>query len=292
MRIPGFAAALLCAALLAASPPDSAAGGPPPAAQTFYDRALDAMRNLPQPAYVTYGIVGQGVGLDVDLETLHHLVWLELTNEPNVPSGPVTWHLQHRTYDYSTEITTEDGRRYVSTRAFFDPTWYGAFRALREGMLFYQQTDEPIETPPPSPAPGASPDLRTIAVVEVIGSNIYAVDDRGPEQCGNGDPGHALQLTSRKRDPHHQLSYVVVDTKNMRFCTIRFDTSQRGGTGGYVEQHYGTVGGYWMQTDGEIFSAVRVLGVTVTQGTWDYKIYYGGFPPTLPPSTFVPYDWQ
>jgi hypothetical protein len=256
---------------------------PPPSPETFYSAAVDSMRALPQPQYLTYTIAGEGENLSIDLTVIRHLVWLQMTTgETDAPSE---WAIRHRTNDYASEITDEDGRRLVSTRAFFDTTWYGAFRALREGMLMYQRID-PSVSAYATPTPGPSPDLRTIAVVEVFGTNIYRVVDKGPATCTDGAPGHALNLVPRDRDRRHQLTDVVVNLSNMHFCTMRFYVrdSEFNGT---VEQHYSTVGGYWLQTDGMIETGIRALGIMVNHGVWRYRVTRMTFPASIPAETFL-----
>lgn len=252
--------------------------------QAFYGAAVQSMRALSQPQYLTYTMSGEGDNLSIGLRVIRHLVWLEMiTGSAHFPSE---WTIRHRTDDYASEITAYGGRqRYVSTRAFFDPTWYGAFRALRDGMLMYQQTDAPVSASA-TPTPGPSPDLRTIAVVTVMGSNVYNVEDRGTATCENGDPGHALHLVSREPDPRHQLSDVVVDLRNMHFCTMRFNVRESGFNGS-VEQHYDTVGGYWLQTDGIIETGIRSLGVMVAHGSWRYRLTQMRFPSSITEEAFL-----
>jgi hypothetical protein len=258
----------------------------PPSIDAFYSFAVDSMRALRQPQYLTYSMEGEGDGLAIALRVIHHLVWLELrTSSPAAPTPALIWSLRHRTDDYASEIVEEDGRRLVSTRAFFDPTWYGAFRALRDGMLDYQKPEPPVSAYA-TPTPGPSPDLRTIAVVQVIGTNIYRIVDNGESVCSNGDPGHALHLISRDDNPRHQLADVVVDLRNMHFCTMRFNVSDPGWRGS-VEQHFNDVGGYWLQTDGVIESSVRALGILLGHGVWHYRINQMTFPSTIAPETFL-----
>jgi hypothetical protein len=255
--------------------------------ESFYSSAVESMRALRQPQYLTYTMEGQGIGLSIRLKVVHHLVWLELRASPYaLQTGPVVWTLRHRTDDYASEIVEEDGRRLVSTRAFFDPTWYGAFRALRDGMLDFQQTDQPVSAYA-TPTPGPSPDLRTIAIVEVIGTNIYSVEDAGSAYCENGDSGRALHLTARDGSPRHQLSDVVVDLRNLHFCTMRFNVAG-GGWRETVEQHFSDVGGYWLQTDGSIEASVRQLGMLLGHGVWSYHLDATQFPASIDPWAFVP----
>lgn len=246
------------------------------------------MRALPQPQYLTYTMEGDGDNLSIGLKVIRHLVWLEMTT--GSAGFPSEWAIRHRTDDYASQITEADGRRLVSTRAFFDPTWYGAFRALRDGMLMYQRTDPPVSAYA-TPTPGPPSDLRTIAVVSVIGSDIYRVVDKGPATCTDGDPGQALHLISRERNPRHQLADVVVNLRNMHFCTMRFNISVSGFSGS-VEQHYSTAGGYWLQTDGIIETGVRALGIMIGHGVWRYRLTQLSFPASIPAETFLRPPYQ
>lgn len=260
-----------------------------PSIEAFYSEAVDTMRALPQPAYLTYSMEGEGKGLAIDLKVVNHLVWLEFTmSSPPQDSEPTTWQLRHRTNDYASEILADEGRRLVSTRAFFDPTWYGAFRALRDGMLDFQKDDPPLSSYA-TPTPGPPSDLRTIAAVKVIGTAIYRVFDKGATTCENGDQGRAIHLVSRDSDPRHQLADVVVDTQNGRFCTIRFNVADLTDHGwrGSVIQHYADVGGYWLQTDGTIETSERQLGIQLMHGVWNYRLDSMNFPRTIPAETFL-----
>lgn len=261
----------------------------PTAVEAFYSAAVDSMEALRQPQYLTYSMEGEGKGLAIDLQVVHHLVWLEFTlSSPPQASDPTSWALRHRTDDYVSEIVEDDGRRLVSSRAFFDPTWYGAFRALRDGMLDYQKDDPPISSYA-TPTPGPPTELRTIAAVKVIGTAIYGVVDKGTTTCENGDPGRALHLVPRDRNPRHQLADVVVDLNNMHFCTIRFNVSDLtdGGWRGSVIQHYSDVGGYWLQTDGSLEASARMLGIQLMHGVWQYRLDNVTFPSRIPAEHFL-----
>jgi hypothetical protein len=282
---PVFGVALI---LLACGSEQALAEQAPASPEAFYSAAVDSMRALPQPQYLTYTIEGDGDNLSISLTVIRHLVWLEMLTGGS--AFPSQWSIRHRTDDYASEISEEDGRRLVSTRAFFDPTWYGAFRALRDGMLDYQKTDPSVSSYA-TPTPGPPGDLRTIAVVEVIGTNIYSVVDKGPATCSDGAPGHALHLIPRDRNPRHQLADVVVNLRNMHFCTMRFNASTYGFRGS-VEQHYSTVGGYWLQTDGFVETGIRTLGIMVGHGVWHYQLTQVRFPRSVPAETFVPPFYQ
>lgn len=272
---------LAIAAPLAGTAPAAAAATQPPSAKQFYESALAAMRNLPEPAYVDDTLRGRGQGIAINLEVIRHLVWLGFT----LGSGRSVWTMQHRTDDYATAIVDEHGRRYLSQRSFFDPTWYGTYRALRDGMLDYQDREKPI-APRAIPTPDPS-GLKTIAILSVMGPGIYHVRDAGPATCSNGDAGHALHLIARDHDPRHQLSGVVVDLRNMRLCSVRFALGAAFGFAGYVEQHYADVGGYWMQTGGVIDGNLRLFGIAVHHGVWRYRLTGMNFPQRIASKTFA-----
>jgi hypothetical protein len=260
----------------------------PPSPQAFYAQALSAMRQLPEPPYVTYRLEGQGDGLQIALTTISGQVWLQI----GAGSMPSSWLLRHRTDDYTTEIYDAwADRRLVTQRSFFDPTWYGSYRALRDGMLGYQDVEAPVSAQPTAP-PDRATTLKTIAVETVMGPGIYAVEDRGSVTCANGDPGHALHLVPRTPDPRRQLTEVVVDTRSMRFCSIRYAWRGQGGFRGEVEQHYADVGGYWMQTDGLLDGSMRALGIVVHHGIWRYRFVGMQFPPSLPDGIFAANPYQ
>jgi hypothetical protein len=261
----------------------SVAAAEPFSARELYLQALKAMGDLSQPAYVTYRFESTSDGLQADLTTIGGNVWLSI----HAGTAPGSWTLRHRTYDYASEIVNAvDGRRYVSHRSFFDPTWYGAFRALRQGMLYSQDPAPPRPTPGDA-LPTPDPSLKTIGVVSVMGPAVYTIEDRGPATCQGGESGRALHLVSRNRDPQHQLSDVVIDLQSLRFCMMRFGSPAGFGFHGFVEQHYADVGGYWMQTDGLLDGTLRAFGISMHGGVWRYRLRDMQFPSALPLETFL-----
>ncbi|HEV2643306.1 MAG TPA: hypothetical protein VGT98_11385 [Candidatus Elarobacter sp.] len=255
----------------------------PASGREVYVRTLAAMSALPQPRYVAYRLESSSEGLQVDLATSGGQVWLNIRHG----TAPERWSLRHRTYDYESEIVNgSDGRRFLSQRSFFDPTWYGAYRALRQGMLESQDPAPPHDPPPVEPTPTPGPVLKSIGMVSVMGPAIYDIEDRGSAPCPNGDSGRALHLTRRDKDPHHQLSDVIVDLQSMNFCMMRFATPSAFGFHGTVEVHYANVGGYWMQTDGLLDGTIRAFGVSMHHGTWHYRLVDMQFPSALPPEVF------
>jgi CubicO group peptidase (beta-lactamase class C family) len=254
-------------------------------AQAFYAAAVATMDRVRQPAFVAYDLHAQSDNIHVGLQVLSKNVWLLFQSG----SAPTDWNVKHRTQDYVSEVVDKNAgdRRYVSARPLFDPTWFGAFRALRDGMLGFQNPDpsrDALTIAEPTAQPETS--LHTIAAVSVIGPGIYAVEDRGLATCPNGDPGHAFHLVPRRRDPRKQLSDVTVDLKSMRFCMIRFGWNALWFTG-FVEQHYADLDGYWVVTDGLLDGTLRVLGIKTHHFIWNYHLNNMTFPEELSPQTFT-----
>ncbi len=272
----------LVAALLVCAGGGAPARADDAAASALYLRAIAAMTDLPQPRYLSYDMESKGDGLMVDPVVQRGAVWLDIHGG----SGTERWPIAHRTYDYET-VFTADSKQYLTARSFFDPTWYGAYRALHQGMFDTQDAAPPRDL---DPHPGPSPDLglSTIAMSSVMGPRIYRVYDRGATTCANGDAGRALHLVSRLKGGRHQLTDVIVDTTSDRFCMMRFD--EHGGIGfhGYLDQYYGNVDGYWLQTGGFMDGTLRAFGISLHHGTWSYRLTNVRFPAQLPPGTFAP----
>lgn len=197
----------------------SAAGGGrslaanPPSALEFYRQAIKSMDAIKEPAYVTFRLESTSHGLRGDFQRCNMYFCISPGNNTD------RWTVWHRTNDFTTAILdTENDHRYVNRLNFFDPTWYGVYHGLTEGMMNVpQETNAAL--PSPTPTPDAS--MRTIAAISVFGPGIYIVSDRGPAVCPNGDAGHAVHLTARDHNRRHQLSDVIVDLKWMRFCSVR-----------------------------------------------------------------------
>ncbi len=255
----------------------------PSSAESLYLSAVNATSSRAQPAFESADLHSRSAGLSVRLFKHDHFVWLGFQggNEPS------SWQIRHRTDDYASEIIDENGTRYVSGRSFFDPTWYGTYRALRDGMLFYQDIEKPLSARE-TPAPLAATSMREIAAVHVMGSTIYRLEDRGQQACPNGNPGRAIHTVAHDRAPQHQLSDVIVNLQTNEFCMLRFGVRRDAfGFHGIVEQHFADVGGYWTLTDGIIDGTFRALGISVHHGIWQYTLDDIRFPGAIPPEVFA-----
>jgi len=255
------------------------------AAVLLYSRSLRVMDGLRQPRYLAYRLESSSDGLQIDLwADPQGLVWLR----GHDGSAPDAWTFRHRTFDYMNEIVhVSDGRRFVSPRAVFDPTWYGAVRAMHLGMFLPGK--QPLAAPRES-TEGGDTALKTIGSVSVMGPALYNIQDRGAVSCPNGQPGHALHFTSRDNDYLHQLSDVVIETRSARFCVVTFLARGAGSvvTSGTFEEHYADVNGYWLQTDGVLDGMWQASPLSRKRhGIWRYRLVDMSFPATLSNDIFA-----
>lgn len=270
--------------LFTASGGTQGAADAPPPILALYRQTIKAMDDLKEPPYVTYRLESTSEGLRGDFYHCPGTFFCtSLGNNTN------HWMLWHRTNDFHTAILDLDNnRRYDTDTTFFDPTWYGPYRALRIGMINVPRV-APSALPSTSPIPASS--LPVIGTVSVFSPGIYEVSDRGDTTCPNGDPGHAVHLTSRTRNPLHQLSDAIINLKWTRFCSVRLTRHGGGALAGnttHWEGHYGEVGSYWMLTDGFVDESGRIVGVSTRGGTWRFRLFDMRFPESLPPDTFSP----
>jgi hypothetical protein len=223
------------------------------------------MDALPQPAYIMYRLVTAD---DVDM----HVVLLQGRSDVwfSFPKGAGTSDLRvfHRRSSAQSIIVGAAGKRYVTPRAFFDPSWPGAVNAMRDGMFFWGDAFQPgvTEVPTPSPSPSPPPGVRTIAVEEAATSTLYDVSDGGDATCENGDQGHALHLKARRDPERYQLTYAVVDIARNVFCTLRFSDQPSWKYLISDTEFYGEVGHYWVRMGGVfeiIQSEERMIPVVV-----------------------------
>jgi hypothetical protein len=262
-------------------------------AGALYSAAIEAMSKANEATYVAYRLEGRSdTGLDIRLSVEEDgSVWLRSTRG----SAPAVWSILHRSRDFESAIVDQSGGRYVSNRSFFDPTWYGAFHALHDGMFFWNRRAQPvpqgITRPDTLVGPGEGA-LATIAVVRAMGSQIYIVRDDGDARCSNGDPGRALGITARASPVIHQLTAAIVDLRTTQFCMLRFteDETLRGLAfpGRFsVEQHYDSVGGYWVQTGGVVDFDEPMEPFGTSLSSWRYRLLDMTFPQTIPDDMFA-----
>lgn len=285
-RVFAYAFAIVACGVAIAGPiPGRSAN--PASARELYVKAIAVMEALKQPAFVTYRLESKSDGLRGDVSDTCHPCMSPGSNVDH-------WTIWHRTWDYETAVLDQrTGGRYVMNNASMDPTWYGTARALHTGMIHGINTYRIPNPSAPPIMPNATPTpdttLKTISVLAVIGPGIYNIEDRGDAACPNGDAGRALHLWSRTRNQGHQLSDVIVDLHSLRFCMMRFAMNAAGPLGGsaVAEEHFGDVGGYWMETDGFVDGTLRVLGIRAAHGRWYYRLVDMQFPASLPDNIFT-----
>jgi hypothetical protein len=257
------------------------------ASALLYTHSLRVMNGLRQPKYLAYRLESSSDGLHFDIfADGRGQVWLR----GHDGSTTDAWVFRHRTFDYMSEIVhVSDGHRFVSPRSVFDPTWYGAVRAMRLGMFLGRQEPaaprESTEARDTSEAP-----LKTIGSVSATGPAVYDIEDRGAVSCPSGQPGHALHFTSRDNNYLHQLSDVVIEVASARFCVVTFLARGAGSvvTSGSFEQHYAEVNGYWVQTDGVIDGTWQSSILSRKRhGVWRYRLVDMSFPDTLSNDIFA-----
>lgn len=234
----------------------------PPSAEQYYARAIEAMRNLPQPNYVTY---------DVHVHTTG--VGFLLTDKPNGKASvdlgigdrrakrDADFHAAYRKNGGLTSVQTPDGAWGVIDSPIFDPTWTGVDDWIRYGM-----SGAPASaTARFSPAPEFS-GLPVIAAVSAMGLAYYNATDSGAATCANGDPGHRVHLIARKDPLDHPLTDAVIDMRTNRLCSVHFAMRQSVVAAGYtgtIELNLDDVGGTSLIRSGTFDFMIRALGIGV-----------------------------
>ncbi len=259
----------------------AATGGTPPSASQYYSRALDTMKRLAQPAYVSFDTNVTGHGLNVGKPCDNgKIAWHFGLGSQKPPV--LKWHATYTSADLSETIHTDDGSVCGGTAQTFDrPTWHDAYNWIRYGML----TDASnTATPAAGASPTPSPDLKTIAEVSVISPGAYFVTDGGAQRCPSGSQGHELHLAPRLDPAKNQLRDVVIESDTARICRIRFNlvTYQSAGTGlrGDMTLDFDTVGGKWMITRGHAAVALKMIGMQLKKATIDFWYSNVQFPAT------------
>jgi hypothetical protein len=148
----------------------------------LYNAAIKNMAALPEPPYVVYRLEGKPASairpLQVKLRVNDKLVWLD----GDASNANTTWFVVHRTSDFTSAILDENKHQYVSNRSFFDPTWYGAYHALHDGMFFlypFFSDHQPKPQPIPTPEPSITGGPKTITSVTVPAPGLYKVQGTG-----------------------------------------------------------------------------------------------------------------
>lgn len=278
----GLAIAALCCA---ASPADDVFSP-----EGFYRDALAQMQHIAEPPFVTYRTIVPSGHTSVIVRSDPNGYAKVSIRASTLVEPERTWQVAYRGSDGAASIALPDGHRAITGLALFDPTWRGAFRWMRHGIVATDVAEpEPDATPATTQGTGTPPPV--IAVVEAFGTSSYAVEDGGPIPCADGRDGRHLHLVARGDPVTHPLTDVVVDTQSMRFCTMRFHQAVKGGAGkGYfdIDLHFSDVGGYYLITDGKVTGGIRAFLIMAFNLNTPFTYDGVALPRSLPADLFDP----
>jgi len=253
-----------------------------------YRAALQTMRSLPVPSYVTYH-----ADLDPGDATISLTNLLDGRIKPRVVLGAEyypasSFEVAYRASDGLAAIAVDSDHRAYSSLALFDPTWNGVSLWLRRGLL--ATIDRVGATPGPNATPTPAKTPATILTVYAFDPNAYRVEDAGVGWCGS-DPGRMLRLTATRDVGRHPLQRIVIDAIDGRICLARFAVSGTEGSAqfdGYVELQLGFASGYPLVTDGYLDVGVKQAGERI--GFAHVRFHYRDVhtPVALPDATFAP----
>uniref|UniRef100_E6Q6L3 Uncharacterized protein n=1 Tax=mine drainage metagenome TaxID=410659 RepID=E6Q6L3_9ZZZZ len=261
---------------------------PVPSATAYYKAAIVAMQRLPEPVDLTYTTHFVNSGIHFGLfHAADHKVGLGFTIAPGVAAnGSVSYKTWTSLPAGSTLAVSASGKRYLSHSPLFVPTWSGVFNLIRYGWSGPPRVNAPATAAAASLPVG----MKTIAVVSAIGTGAYRVEDRGAAICPGGAPGHALHLVPIFDPAEHHLSDVVIDTNNMRFCSMRFGINASIvalGVIGYLDVHFASAGKYWLVHDTHMVLSLRSFGIQLKHGATTISYPKMKFTTSFPRDLFV-----
>lgn len=279
----GLAVTALCCA---ASPADDSASP-----EAFYRDALAQMQRIAEPPFVTYRTIVPSGHTSVIVRSDPNGYAKVSIRASTLIEPERTWDVAYRGSDGAASIALPEGRRAITGLALFDPTWRGAFRWMRHGILATDVTEPPPDAVPETMQPGSGTPPPIIAVVEAFGMNSYSVEDGGPVPCSDGRDGRHLHLIARGDPTTHPLTDVVVDTQSMRFCTMRFHQAVKSGLNkGYfdIDLHLRDLDGYYLITDGKVTGGIRAFLIMAFNLNTPFTYDGVALPRTLPEDLFEP----
>lgn len=249
----------------------------PPTALQYYSQALATMQRLADPAYIAFQTHVNARGMGV-AEPCDHGKVLWALGWGSKMHGQLAWRAIYTSADNDETIRTQDGDVCGGPAGSFDrPTWHDAYQWVRYGF-----SDPPNVATQTGAAGKASSALKTIADVSVIAPGAYRISDGGAQRCPSGSPGHELHFAARFDRLNHLLKDAIIDTASMRICMIRFDLDsyQVAGTGyrGDLRLDFGDVAGNWIVTRGHAVIALRMAGISLKTGVFDFWFTDVSFP--------------
>jgi hypothetical protein len=255
----------------------------PPSAAAYYERAIEAMRDVPQPNFATYDVhvhvTGMGFSLtrEANGKASIDLGWGDNTRPD------ASFAAAYRKSDDLTSAQTPQGWGIVNS-PIFDPTWNGVSDWIRYG--FNGRPESATALPSPAPDAGGLPE---IAAVQAMGLAFYDAQDGGAANCANGDAAHRIHLIARRDPIDHPLTDVVIDQRTNRFCSVRLGMHQSvvaAGYSGTIDLNIEDVNGQSLVRSVMVDFLVRAMGVGVKHFTMrlDYDDF--AFPVTLAADMF------
>jgi len=258
-------------------------------ASPYYRAVLSHMRDIQEPPFLTYRTtVPGGTGALVVSRGDDGTAELAIVAGA---SRPQSWDVAYRGSDGIASIGLPEGGHLIATTAIFDPTWRGAFAWLRRGIGASAWTPV-VPTPTQSPTAPAASAPPLLAIVTAIDERAYDVSDGGEGRCADGSAGRRLWMHAKADPIAHPLTEAMVDEATMRFCAMRFHEHLPSVSVTLdldVDLHFGSVGAYYLITDGSVDGAVRPYrrpGWFTFQTAFRYDRF--AFPASLPPALFAP----
>jgi hypothetical protein len=256
----------------------------PPSAEQYYSRAIEAMRDLPQPNFATYDVQLHVTGTAFSITRQSDgKAQIGLTMNTRGAKPDTSFPGAYRKSDDLTSVETPQGWGIIRS-PLFDPTWNGVDDWIRYGLNGRPNS----VTVPPSPTPARS-GLRVIAAVRAMGVAFYDVRDGGAATCANGDPAHRVHLIAWKDPLDHPLTDAVIDERMNRLCFMRFEMRQSVVAVGYtntIELNIADVDGESLVRSGTIELILRAMGIGVKRVTLTFAYDHVAFPEQLSAEIF------
>lgn len=165
--------------------------------------------------------------------------------------------------------------------ALLKPAWPAVHDWMRYGL-----DNPPPASPTAAPRAASQQRLHTIATITSVAPAAYLISERGPQACPDGSGGYALHLIARHDPDANPLTDVVVQTRTMRFCMMRFRlvNATAAGTGvrGDMTISFGDNAGYWTVNQGHAVMSLRLFGAQFKQFSLDLTYSKVAYPAALP----------
>jgi len=243
-----------------------------------YLRCIAAMQNNPIPKYFSYELKVYSNHIDIT----------RAYNAAGYPTTTLHFRVSHREATYLVHYRASDGKSFMVNMASSNVTigppvpWALDFR--NPGSRSAPTTNETV----------SAGSVTTDSASSLLGE--LSVDQSPHYRIAFAPNGvtpqsYILTLESIDRDPNaHALRELVVDAASFRVRTAIFEVGQRhflfGGTL-RLRITFSQVGGYWLNTDGELVGHGHYAFVPL-RGSYSYHASNFSFPPDLPSDSLQP----